>query len=134
MLKETGLSVKSYRDLPVYQLSFRLAVEVDRMASQLPKHEFYEEGQQIRRSAKSIPTNLAEGYGRRRYRNDYIRFIVYALASCDETRVHPDLLYETGSLSKDRYNYFTEQYTLLGKQLNGFLQAVIKQHKEPYRE
>ena len=59
------MSVKSYRDLPVYQLSFRLAVEVDEMTHQLPKHKFYEEGGQIRRSAKSIPANLAEGYGRR---------------------------------------------------------------------
>jgi four helix bundle protein len=128
------LSVKSYRDLPVYQLSFRLAVEIDEMTHRFPKHEFYEEGGQIRRSAKSIPANLAEGYGRRRYRNDYIRFIVYALASCDETRVHLDLLHETGSLPKDKYDYFTEQYILLGKQLNGFLKAIIKKHQEPYRE
>jgi four helix bundle protein len=128
------LSVKGYRDLPVYQLSFRLAVEIDEMTHRLPKHEFYEEGGQIRRSAKSIPTNLAEGYGRRRYRNDYIRFIVYALASCDETRVHLDLLHETGSLPKDKYHYFTEQYILLGKQLNGSLKAIIKKHQEPYRE
>lgn len=128
------MSVKSYRDLPVYQLSFRLAVEIDKMTHQLPKHELYEEGSQIRRSAKSIPTNLVEGYGRRRYKNDYIRFIVYALASCDETRVHLDLLHETGSLPKGKYDYFTEQYILLGKQLNGFLKAVIKKHQEPYRE
>ena len=104
------------------------------MTHQLPKHELYEEGSQIRRSAKSIPTNLVEGYGRRRYKNDYIRFIVYALASCDETRVHLDLLHETGSLPKGKYDYFTEQYILLGKQLNGFLKAVIKKHQEPYRE
>jgi hypothetical protein len=61
MLRGKGLSVKSYRDLPVYQLAFRLAVEIDRMTPQLPKYEFYEEGGQIRRSAKFIPANLSEG-------------------------------------------------------------------------
>lgn len=124
---------KSYRDWPMYQLAFKLAVEIHRMSLQLPKYEMYEEGIQIRRSAKSIPANLAEGYGRRRYKNEYIRFIVYALASCDETRVHLDLLHETNSLPTSRYNYFTEQYTILGKQLNGSLQSIIESHQEPYR-
>jgi four helix bundle protein len=127
------MAAKSYRDWPMYQLAFKLAVEIHRMSLQLPKYEIYEEGSQIRRSAKSIPANLAEGYGRRRYKNEYIKFIVYALASCDETRLHLDLLHETGSLPQDQYEYFTEQYIILGKQLNKFLQSVIESHNEPYR-
>lgn len=117
----------------MYQLAFKLAVEIHRMSLQLPKYEMYEEGSQIRRSSKSIPANLAEGYGRRRYKNDYIKFLVYALASCDETRLHLDLLHETGELPQKRYDYFTEQYIILGKQLNKFLQSIIKSHREPYR-
>lgn len=127
------MAVKSYRDWPMYQLAFKLAVEVHRMSLRLPKYEMYEEASQIRRSSKSIPANPAEGYGRRRYKNEYIKFLIYALASCDETRVHLDLLRETGSLSVKRHDYFTEQYTVLGKQLNKFLQSIIKGHQEPYR-
>jgi four helix bundle protein len=128
------MAVKSYRDLEVYQLSFRLAVEVDKMTKRLPKHEMYEEGRQIRRSAKSIPSNIAEGYGRRRYKADLIRFIIYALSSCDETRVHLDILHETGSLNRQDYDHFTTEYDKLGRKLNNFLQAVIRGHKEPYRQ
>jgi four helix bundle protein len=128
------MATKSYRDLEVYQLSFRLAVEVDGVTKRLPKHEMYEEGRQLRRSAKSIPANLAEGYGRRRYKGDFIRFIIYALSSCDETRVHLDILYETGSLSKQDYQYFTDEYDKLGRRLNNFLRAVIEGHQEPYRQ
>jgi len=127
------MTVKSYRDWPVYQLAFKLAAEIHEMSLQLPKYEMYEEGSQIRRSSKSIPANLAEGYGRRRYKNDYVKFLVYALASCDETRVHLDLLHETGELPQKRHDYFTEQYIILGKQLNKFLQSIIKGHREPYR-
>ena len=127
------MTAKSYRDWPMYQLAFKLAVEIHKMSLQLPKYEMYEEGSQIRRSSKSIPANLAEGYGRRRYKNDYIKFLVYALASCDETRLHLDLLHETGELLQKRYDYFTEQYIILGKQLNKFLQSIIKSHQEPYR-
>lgn len=43
--------IQSYRDLEVYQRSYRLAVEIDAMTKQLPKHEFWEEGQQIRKSS-----------------------------------------------------------------------------------
>ncbi|MFQ6116526.1 MAG: four helix bundle protein [bacterium] len=52
------------------------------------RYEFDEEGRQIRRSSKSIPANIAEGYGRKRYRGEYVRFTVYALSSFDETTVH----------------------------------------------
>jgi len=112
------MTAKSYRDWPMYQLAFKLAVEIHRMSLQLPKYEMYEEGSQIRRSSKSIPANVAEGYGRRRYKNDYIKFLVYALASCDETRVHLDLLHKTNELPQKQYDYYTEQYIILGKQLN----------------
>lgn len=68
--------VMSYRDLEVYQLGFEFAVEVDGLSKTLPKHKMYEVGSQLRRSAKSIPANIAEEFGRRRYKQDYIRFIV----------------------------------------------------------
>jgi len=55
------------------------------MSLELPKFEMYEEGSQIRRSSKSVKSNLVEGYGRRIYKNEYIRFITFALASNDET-------------------------------------------------
>jgi len=127
------MAIQSYRDLEVFQLSFGLAVEVDQASKVLPKHELYEIGSQIRRSAKSIPANIAEGFGRRRYKNEYIRFLVYALASCDETRVHLDMLYRTNSLANDPYQRLTEQYDILGRKINNFLQVVIQNHQEPYR-
>ena len=125
--------VRSFQDLDVYRLAFELAVEIDRMSKGLPRHEMYEVGSQIRRSAKSIPSNIAEGFGRRRYKQDYLRFIVYALASCDETRVHLDMLHQTGSLSDATHQHFSEEYDVLGKKLNRFLQGIIQHHKEPYR-
>lgn len=51
----------SYHDLEVYKLAHSLAVQVHGLSLKLPKFEMYEEGAQIRRSAKSIPVNLVEG-------------------------------------------------------------------------
>ena len=64
----------------------------------LPKFEMYEEGQQIRRSSKTVRSTIVEGYGRRYYKQDFVKFIIYALSSNDETIDHLDTLYETNSL------------------------------------
>ena len=76
----------SYRDLEIWNLARLVAIAVHRMALEnLPKFEMYEEASQIRRSAKSISANIVEGYGRRRYKQEFIRFLVFAHASCNET-------------------------------------------------
>lgn len=129
-----GGVVRSYRDLEVYQLAFELAVNIHAMTMRLPKYELYETGSQIRRSAKSIPANIAEGFGRRRYSNEYIHYVTIALASCDETQVHLDLLHSIGNLDTATHAALSDKYSTLGKRLNRFLQSVIEQHVEPYRE
>lgn len=127
------MAVQSYRDLEVYKQSFDLAVRVDQVSKRLPKQEMYEQGSRLRRAAKSIPANLAEGFGRRRYTQDYIRFVVIALASCDETLVHLDMLYHTQSLPQEGYQDLSSGYTVLSKRINRFLQAIMEHHQEPYR-
>ena len=120
----------SYKDLEVYKLAHRLAVEIHKMTlSELPKFEEYEEGRQIRRAAKSIPVNIAEGYGRRRYKSDYLRFLICSLASCDETAEHLRLLKDTQSLPENRSDYFLSNYNDLGRKLNAFIQSVERSHR-----
>jgi four helix bundle protein len=83
-------------------MSHKLAIEIHKASFDLPKFELYEEGSQIRRSAKSIPCNIVEGFGRRRYKNEFLKFLIYALASCDETREHLEILIEIGSMESNR--------------------------------
>ena len=71
-------------------------------------------------------------FGRKRYKNDFIRFLIYALASCDETRDHVEFLYETGSLKDESiFQDLGKQYDILGKKINTFLKRVIEQHLAP---
>ena len=123
----------SYRDLGIWKQAHELAVIVHKMTlEKLPKFEMYEEGSQIRRSSKSISSNIVEGYGRRRYKNEFIKFLNYALASCDETREHLELLFETGSLTdKTLFDDLSNRYDILGKTTNNFLQSVIAGHLAP---
>ena len=83
---------QSLKDLEVYLLAKELAIKIHRMTfEELPKFEKYEEGSQIRRSSKSIASKIVE-VGRRRYKNEFIQFLTYAIASCDETKVHLEML------------------------------------------
>lgn len=117
--------MNSYRDLDIYKESKRLAVEVHRMTLGLPKFELYEEGSQVRRSSKSVTSMIVEGYGRRRYKGDYIKYLVFAIAECDETILHLEFLYETSSWKdEDAFNKFMEGYDLLSKRINKFIQWV----------
>lgn len=121
----------SYRDLEIWKLAREVAVTVHRMTlKELPKFEMYEEASQIRRSVKSIRSNIVEGYGRRRYKQEFIRFLVFAHASCDETIDHLQGLSETGSLTNETaYRDLQSQLDLLGRKLNVFIEGVEREHR-----
>ena len=119
----------SYEKLKVWQLARELVIDIHKMSLELPKFEMYEEGSQIRRSSKSVKSNIVEGFGRRNYKNDYIRFITFALASNDETINHLDNLFETESLhNKELYDDLHKRLEILGKKLNSFLQTITESH------
>ena len=119
----------SYKNLEIWQLSRVLVIEIHKMTLTLPKFEMFEEGSQIRRSSKSVKSTIVEGYGRRNYKSDYIRYITFSLASNDETIDHLENLFETGSLIDEKlYNELRSKLEKLGKKINRFLQSVQKDH------
>ena len=76
-----------------------------------------------------MKSTIVEGYGRRRYQADFIRFLIYAQSSNDETIDHLETLYETRSLTDEKlYQLLHHKIDLLGKKLNKFLQTVSKNH------
>jgi four helix bundle protein len=120
----------SYKNLEIWKLSRQIVVDIHRMSLQLPKFELYETGSQIRRSSKSIRSNIVEGYGRRRYKKDFIKFLIYAHSSVDETRDHLEVLYETKSLTKQSaFTDLSQNLNTLGKKLYQFIQSVEENHK-----
>jgi len=132
MIQDTGYMMKktqSYKDLEIFTLAKRLAVKTHKMTlEELPKFEMYEEGSQIRRSSKSIVSNIVEGFGRRRYKNEFIQFLTYAVASCDETKAHLEMLHETESLNRNIFEDLFTGYEELGAKLFNFRGAVIRGH------
>jgi four helix bundle protein len=124
---------KSYVDLEIYKIAMNLFIETHHLTQRLPKFELYELGSQLRRSSESVVTNIVEGYGRRNYKQDFIKFLIYAEASNKETKCHfeklirlyPDLSSETVTLSR--------KYDQLGGMIFNFKQFVIKSWKTDNR-
>ncbi len=122
----------SYKNLEIWQMAKELSVEIHEMTLTLPKFEQFEEAQQIRRSSKSVRSTIVEGYGRRYYKADFIKYIIYALASNDETIDHLETLFETGSLKdKESYQKLQGRLAILGRKLNNFLKTIISYHEKP---
>lgn len=82
--------VKTYRDLNVYQLSYSLAMKLFEITKKFPKEETYSLTDQIRRSSRSTPVNIAEGWTKRKYENVFIRHLIDSNGSCEETKVWLD--------------------------------------------
>ena len=116
--------MKNYKELDVYQLSFDLAVKVHKVSLRFPTYELYEEGSQVRRSSKGISASIVEGYGRRRYKADFIKFLIYAHASCDETILHLNFIKEIHEDYGDEIDRLLISYDELGAKINRFVQYV----------
>lgn len=121
----------SYKKLEIWQIARKVSIEVHYMTINiLPKFEMYEEGAQIRRSSKSIRSNIVEGYGRRHYKKEFLKFLYYAHSSCDETIDHLEILYETKSLeNKQIFECLLIQLNELGAKLNRFIKSVRSSHQ-----
>ena len=99
-------------------------MKIHLMSLKLPRYELYEEGSQIRRSSKGVPSTIVEGYGRRRYKKDFVRFLVYSQASCDETEVHLEFIHDSGHITDDLHMELKEENDRLGRKINKFIQYV----------
>ena len=98
--------MNSYRDLDIFKESKRLAIQIHKISLSLPKFELFEEGGQARRSAKAVTSLIVEGYGRKRYKADFIKYLVFAHAECDETIIHLEFL----SKKINKFNQWVEEH------------------------
>ena len=113
--------LRGHRDLKVFQLAYRLAMEIFHLSKRFPREEVYSLTDQIRRSSRSVPANLAEGFRKRRYPN----MLVNKLTDCDgeatETQVWLDFALDCGYLSKENHDQLTSGYEEVGRMLSGMM-------------
>ncbi|MGE5280656.1 MAG: four helix bundle protein [Deltaproteobacteria bacterium] len=120
------MPIQKCKDLDVYNLSFEMAKEVFEETKNFPREELYSLTGQIRRSSRSVPANISEGFAKRRYPDVFLRHLNDALGSSEETMTWLDLAKSSDYLSQDRHEYFTRKYEYIGAMLFKLMQ---KWHK-----
>lgn len=117
--------IKSYRDLLVWQKSMELVKEVYLITKALPKEEQYGLTSQIRRSSISIPSNIAEGYGRHST-NDYRRFLQIASGSLYELQTQLEICRNLDFLSNKSFEEVYGQSREIERMLSSLIRKVGK--------
>jgi four helix bundle protein len=115
--------MSSYRDLEIYQIAFDLALKVHHASLKLPQFELYEQGSQVRRSSKSVKDQIVEGYGRKRYKAEFIKFLIYSHSSCDEATSQIEMINKLYP-EIDDFVQLLPEYENLGRKINSFIQYV----------
>ena len=110
--------IATFKDLQVYQRSYAVSLDIHRITLNFPRMEQFELGSQLRRASKSIPMNIAEGYGKRESPAEFKRFLQIAIGSCDEVRVQLEYCRDLEYLSEDDYAKYLKEYDEIGKMLH----------------
>ncbi len=119
-------SYKGYRDLRVYQLAYKLAMDVFQITKTFPRDEKYSLTDQIRRSTRSIPANIAEAWKKRRYPKSFVSKIIDAAGEAGETEVWLDVSKDAGYLQIGTYKEFAAGYA----EVNRMLYGMVSKHEK----
>ncbi|KAB2849633.1 MAG: four helix bundle protein [Hyphomicrobiaceae bacterium] len=117
------MSIQSYRDLRVWQLAMDLAVDAYKLTTSFPADERYGMSSQIRRSAASVPANVAEGYGRDN-RGMYVQQLRIAQGSLKELETHILLAQRIGILSEEEARPALDQCDDVGRMLRSLIRSL----------
>ena len=120
-------AIKSYRDLRVWQHAMALAGLCYVLTRDFPKEEMFGLTSQIRRSASSVPANIAEGHGREHTRS-FIQYLRIAQGSLKELETHLLLAQRVGITGQSTIEPAMEQSEAVGKMLRSLIRSL--QHKE----
>ena len=116
--------MKTYKELDVYQRAYRLAIRIHHSSMKLPSELRFDLGDQIRRASRSIPSNIAEGYGRNSTGKDKIHFLNIALGSNNEMLFNLDFMQDANLIDSLEYKELFDEYTICGKQIYKLMKSL----------
>ncbi len=116
-------NIKTYRDLLVWQKSMSLVTDIYRLSRSFPKNETYGLISQMRSCAISIPSNIAEGYGRAPT-DDYIRFLRMAIASLYELQTQLEISLNLEYIAKSDFDTSYESSREIERMLSSLLRKL----------
>jgi four helix bundle protein len=118
-------TIRSHRDLEVWQVAMGVAEQCYRLTQSFPREEMFGLTLQIRRAAVSVPANIAEGYGRES-RREYIQFLRIAQGSQKELETYLLLAVRVGLASEEMIKPILTECERVGKMLHRLIRSLQK--------
>lgn len=110
--------IKTIFDLDVFKISYSFAMDIFEVTRSFPKEEKYSLTGQLVRSSRSVSANIAEGWGKRTYENEFKRHLVYAIGSLEETKIWLLFARDCGYLEHGLYEQFGLKYNEIGAKMH----------------
>lgn len=111
------IMITSFKDLEVYKDAYELAIIVNKEINKLPIFEKNDLASQMRRASKSAPSNIAEGWAKRRFPKEFQKHLDIAIGSSNEMEVHLSMAKDLGYWKKDFCDELIQRYIYLGGKL-----------------
>ena len=118
--------LRGFRDLKVFQLAYKLAMEIFLESKKFPNDEKYSLTDQIRRSSRSVAANIAEAFRKRQYPKSFVSKLSDADGEATETQVWLDYAYDCGYLQEGKKNELQKGYEEVGKMLGSMMASPEK--------
>ena len=115
-----------YRDLKVYEKSYKAGLAVYELTKGYPEEEKYGMVSQMRRASVSIPLNIAEGYAKKSSQEEFKRFLLMAIGSASEMGVLLEYSKDLGYISLKKYEKAEKEYDEIGKMLSSLIKKVAE--------
>ena len=123
MEKLDGMA-RQFEDLKVFKRAYRLSLEIHKSSLTFPKEEQFGMASQMRRASKSIPANIAEGFGKQRLsKAEFRRYLMIAMGSADEMRVWTRYCLDLGFIPEKTWQEWRNEYQEIAKMLHGLIDA-----------
>ena len=119
------MSVKSYRDLRVWQEAMDLVVICYQITKTFPKSEMYGLASQLQGAAVSIPANIAEGRARQ-YSKEFLQHLSIACGSLAEVETHIQIAERLNYIDSDKVRQILDKAAEIGRMLNGLRRSIEK--------
>ncbi len=119
------MAVRSFEDLEVFQRSYKLSLEVHSASLTWPREEQYGLADQVRRASKSVPVNVAEGFGKQSVSGkEFRRYLTIAVGSADEMRVWCRYCLDLGYIDEAVWHRWRDEYQAIARMLQGLSKSL----------
>lgn len=127
-IQNNKMKIRNYKDLNIWKRSIELVKNIYEVSNSFPKEELYVLTSQLRRTAISIPSNIAEGFSRF-HNKEYRQFLYIALGSCAELETQMIIANYLKYLNDDKFNDIINESEVICKMISNLIKKINDSEK-----